>query len=317
MPAHTRFIAMMLALVSSAAFCFAGCSDTAEESEKIGIEAPPEEEYVFEEELNTQIPFEPDEEPDFTENSGNTQNGLTEPPETSQAQTAAPAPTAEPTPTPEVITEMYYVPGYTNEKFVNFRSKPSTNADILKICKYGTSLFVTGRLSKWFRVVIDNKIGYISRPFVTCGELTTPKPTPKPAPPMYTVSPGQFSDYEISLVAALIHKEGPGSTKKGYRAIASVILNRVLNKSKWFPDTVEGVLFQAGQFGYTREELESVHPNSTALKAAKYVFSSHGSILPKKVLFYRASYLGHNWAYYMSYYATIEGNCYFYGKYFY
>lgn len=138
---------------------------------------------------------------------------------------------------------------------------------------------------------------------------------PTPAA-MYTVYEGQFSKADIKLVAALIHCEGPGSSKVGYRAIASIILNRVMNNSGKFPNDIQGVLFQPGQFGYSKSYLESITPNSKALDAANYVFSSHGSTLPKKVLFYRASYLGKPWTEYTSYYATIEGNNYYYGLYY-
>lgn len=218
------------------------------------------------------------------------------------------------------MTEMDYVPGYTTEQYVNVRAEPSTEADILRIAKLGTAVYITGRNDDWFKVEIDGVEGYIARPYVMAGQyvtpspILTPKPTPKPTPSsMYTVQPGQFSEYDIKLVAALIHAEGPGSTKVGYRAIASVILNRVLNSSRWFPNDVPGVLFQKGQFGYSRAYLESLKPNSVAIAAARYVFQTHGSTLPKKVLFYRAAYLGRNWTDYTKYYATIEGNCYFYG----
>lgn len=220
------------------------------------------------------------------------------------------------------MTEMDYVPGYTTEQYVNVRAEPSTDADILRIVKLGTAVYITGRNDDWFKVEIDGVEGYIARPYVMSGQYETPTPTPAPTPrptpkptpsSMYTVQPGQFSEYDIKLVAALIHAEGPGSTKVGYRAIASIILNRVMNGSGWFPNDVSGVLFQKGQFGYSRAYLESLNPNSVALAAARYVFQTHGSTLPKKVLFYRASYLGRNWTDYTKYYATIEGNCYFYG----
>lgn len=239
----------------------------------------------------------------------------------------APLPTlsAEPSPTEEPIADVNYVPGYINEVFVNFRNGPSTEAEIIRVCREGTKLFITGKTSEWYRVEINKQEGYIARPYITIGYLPTPAPTatPKPSsppspttppnPPMYTVEPGQFTDQEIQLVAALVHVEGNGSTYVGCRAIASIVLNRVLNKSGRFPDTVSGVLFQSGQFGYSKSYLESITPNSTAMAAAQYVFSTHGSTLPKKVLFYRATSLGKTWYSYTRYYATIEGNCYFYG----
>lgn len=214
------------------------------------------------------------------------------------------------------MQEVNYVPGYANETFVNMRQEPSTSAAILRICTLGTEFYITGKTSEWFQVDLDGQTGYIFRQFVTVGTYATPKPVVT-QPPMYDPNPSEFSDSDIRLVAALIHAEGPGSSYIGYRALASIVYNRVKNKSGKFPNSVPGVIFQSGQFGYSRAYLNSITPNSKAMAAAKYVFLQHGSTLPKKVLFYRASYLGTEWTDYTKYYATIEGNCYFYGiKYF-
>lgn len=233
----------------------------------------------------------------------------------------------QPSATPIEMIEMDYVEGYVNETYVNLRAEPSTEAEIVKVCAMGTPLYVIGRSDDWFEVVIDDTEGFMARDYVKLGvfETPTPHPTPKPKPTstpkptpaaMYTVYEGQFSKEDIKLVAALIHCEGPGSSKIGYRAIASIVLNRVMNRSGKFPNDIPGVLFQSGQFGYSRSYLESITPNSKAMAAAEYVFSSHGSTLPKKVLFFRAAYLGKPWTDYTSYYATIEGNNYYYGLYY-
>lgn len=235
----------------------------------------------------------------------------------------------QPTETPITMISMDYVAGYVNETYVNLRESPSTDSEIVKVCSMGTSLYVVGRSDEWFEVVIDDITGYMAREYVKLGVFVTPTPmvtstprprptsTPKPTPAaMYTVSEGQFSDSDIRLVAAFIHCEGPGSTKVGYRALASIVLNRVMNSSGKFPNDVQGVLFQHGQFGYSKSYLESITPNAKALAAAYHVFSSSGSTLPKKVLFFRASYLGKPWTEYTSYYATIEGNNYYYGLYY-
>ncbi|MCR5809112.1 MAG: cell wall hydrolase [Clostridiales bacterium] len=143
----------------------------------------------------------------------------------------------------------------------------------------------------------------------------TPKPTATPTPtpePCYTAPPGRFSDDDVELVARYLKREAPGSTYVGWRAIASVILNRALNESGNFPDTIRGVLFQHNQF-CTEAELEGYEATEGTRAAARYVLQEHGATIPKKVLFFRASYLGTTWASYMQYYATIEANCFFYG----
>ncbi|MBQ3939427.1 MAG: hypothetical protein II724_08820, partial [Clostridia bacterium] len=68
--------------------------------------------------------------------------------------------------------------------------------------------------------------------------------------------------------------------------------------------------------GYTRYGLEHTTPIPAAREAARYVFVEHGSTLPSNVFFYRAARLGTTWFYYTQYYATIEGNNFFYGLYY-
>ena len=78
---------------------------------------------------------------------------------------------------------------------------------------------------------LDGQTGYIFRQFVTVGTYATPKPVVT-QPPMYDPNPSEFSDSDIRLVAALIHAEGPGSSYIGYRALASIVYNRVKNNSR-------------------------------------------------------------------------------------
>ena len=145
--------------------------------------------------------------------------------------------------------------------------------------------------------------------------VPTAVPTAAPDPAYYHVYPGQFTEEDIYLAARLITCEARYATAVGQRAVASVVLNRVLNTSKNFPNTVRGVLLQRNQF-VKEEKLMSTNPTERALASARYVFSEHGATLPKLVLFYRAAYLGTTWESYMEYCTTVEGNCFFYGKYY-
>ncbi len=234
-------------------------------------------------------------------------------PEPSPTYTSTPSPRPSPTPEP-IIEELNYIPAHINSNGVNLREQPSTYSNILASYNSDTDVFLTGRTGDWYRVVVDEKSGFIAKRFLTLGYSV--EPTPKPES-MYTVYPGQFSEADVMLVAQLIYREAPGSTYVGYRALASVVLNRVMNQSGWFPNSVSGVIFQPGQYGYSEEYLASITPNSAALASARYVLQEHGSTLPKKVLFYRAAYLGIEWVYYTEYYATIEGNNFYYGLYYY
>ena len=278
-----------------------------------------------------------------------TQAPATPTPTTEPSKSATPAPTQAPTPAEEPIEPLNYIPGHVNSDGVNLRKKPSTSSEILGSYSSGKNLYITGRNSEWYRVEVDGMTGYMARRFVDLGNAATPtpkptptptpkptptptpkptatptpkptatptpKPTNTPVPDYYTVYPGEFSDSDILLVAKLITSEGPGSTSVGLRAIASVVLNRVKNTAGPFPNTVPAVIYQSGQF-YPEGALDNITPTDLAMQSARYVFRDHGSTLPKKVLFYRAAYLGYNWYSYTQFYATIEANNYFYGLYY-
>ena len=143
----------------------------------------------------------------------------------------------------------------------------------------------------------------------------TPKPTTAPTPtpsPFYTVAPGQFSDSDVLLLAKFLTYEARYNNTAGQRAVGSVVLNRVLNESGHFPDTVRGVLFQKNQF-CSEAALANITPTNAAKSNARYILQDCGATIPKKVLFYRAASLGTAWESYMSYYDTIDGNSFFYG----
>lgn len=56
--------------------------------------------------------------------------------------------------------------------------------------------------------------------------------------------------FEKECLAEAIHQEARGETTKGKLAVAQVVLNRV--KDLRFPKTICGVVFQPGQFSWTR-----------------------------------------------------------------
>jgi N-acetylmuramoyl-L-alanine amidase len=59
------------------------------------------------------------------------------------------------------------------------------------------------------------------------------------------------ADLDQELLAALIHAEARGEPYQGKVAVGAVVLNRV-NDPRW-PDTVEGVVLQPGQFATPTE----------------------------------------------------------------
>ncbi|MBR1811034.1 MAG: spore cortex-lytic enzyme [Clostridia bacterium] len=79
-------------------------------------------------------------------------------------------------------------------------------------------------------------------------------------------SGSQYSSSDIYLIAKVIAAEARGESYTGQVAVGAVILNRVRHPS--FPDSVSGVVYQAGAFTCVRDSNWSVSPGAEAKKAA-------------------------------------------------
>lgn len=81
-----------------------------------------------------------------------------------------------------------------------------------------------------------------------------------------TSSSGGYSSSDIYLLAKVISAEARGESYTGQVAVGAVVLNRVRHSS--FPDSISGVVYQAGAFSCVNDSNWSVTPNDTAKKAA-------------------------------------------------
>ncbi len=96
-----------------------------------------------------------------------------------------------------------------------------------------------------------------------------------------------FSAEEIETLASIIHAEARGETFQGKVAVGAVILNRVYHPN--FPNTVDGVVYQSGQFKPVENGMIDLRPDSDSFQAAYDAVSgidpSRGSLYfynPKK-----------------------------------
>ena len=80
-----------------------------------------------------------------------------------------------------------------------------------------------------------------------------------------SVSADQESDRY--LLARLVHGEARGEPYVGKVAVAAVVLNRV--KSPSFPNTIAGVVYQAGAFDAVYDGQINLTPDSDSIRAAK------------------------------------------------
>lgn len=78
---------------------------------------------------------------------------------------------------------------------------------------------------------------------------------------------GSYNESEIYTLARLVHAEARGEPYVGKVAVAAVVLNRV--KSAAFPNTISGVIYQAGAFDCVADGQINLTPDSDSLRAAR------------------------------------------------
>lgn len=76
-----------------------------------------------------------------------------------------------------------------------------------------------------------------------------------------------YSNADVYLLAKTIYAEGRGEPYTGQVAIGAVVLNRI--RSKNFPNTVSGVVYQKHAFTAVTDGQINLTPNETAMRAAR------------------------------------------------
>lgn len=92
-----------------------------------------------------------------------------------------------------------------------------------------------------------------------------------------------FTDSEIYLAAQLVYNEACGEGLNGWAAVAEVLLNRVRSES--FPDTIEEVIYQNGQFSDSNL-IETREPPEEMVTAVKDVLSGNMKVLNNSDILY-------------------------------
>ena len=80
-------------------------------------------------------------------------------------------------------------------------------------------------------------------------------------------SSGNISSSDLNLLARCVYGEARGEPYNGQVAIAAVVLNRI--RSSKFPNTISGVIYQAGAFTAVSDGQINLTPNETAYRAAR------------------------------------------------
>ena len=78
---------------------------------------------------------------------------------------------------------------------------------------------------------------------------------------------GGGAEGEVYTLARLVHGEARGEPYVGKVAVAAVVLNRV--RSAAFPNTISGVIYQAGAFDCVADGQINLAPDADSLRAAR------------------------------------------------
>lgn len=172
------------------------------------------------------------------------------------------------------VAEEVYSDGWTNAS-VNVRKEPNEDSEVLTTFKYNTLVSRTNEDDEWSKIEYEGGYAYIKSEYISDEENESLSP--------YRDLIDSLTDDEKYLIYQITFLEAGNQSMEGQRAVVEVILNRVL--SDMYPDTVEGVLSQSGQFttwGYRNskshneeqeEALQLVYEESPVLTLDYLMFS--------------------------------------------
>ena len=154
-----------------------------------------------------------------------------------------------------------YNDGWTNAS-VNLRAEPNTDSEILTTLKYNSCISYTQENDEWVKVEYEDSFAYLKEEYISDTEN-------EPLSPYYELI-ANLTDNEKYLIYQITYLEAGNQSMEGQRAVIEVILNRVLSDK--YPDTVEGVLSQSGQFVTWKNRNAKSH-NEEQEEALELVFT--------------------------------------------
>ena len=97
-----------------------------------------------------------------------------------------------------------------------------------------------------------------------------------------STSSSNVSSSNLNLLSRVVYGEARGESYTGQVAVAAVVLNRVKNSA--FPNTISGVVYQAGAFDCVSDGQINLTPNETAKKSSTRCIKWLGSNLWSNLL---------------------------------
>lgn len=195
----------------------------------------------------------------------------------------------------EYYGEVHGVAGIVKEKSITIYKHPSQKSESVGKKSKGKEVAIIAQIGDWYRVQYDkDTTGYVQADGVEIDEviaMTLKEYKALTAPKKTLTGAGVYAtEREIDMLAAIIQCEAEGESYKGKVAVGAVVLNRV--KSKEFPNTIEGVIKEKGQFTPVASgkfaRVLSKGANAECYKAARDALSGSNPI--GKCLFFNTGY---------------------------
>lgn len=101
--------------------------------------------------------------------------------------------------------------------------------------------------------------------------------------PYYQDIAESITEEEIELLASVVRAEAGNQSFTGQKAVAEVVLNRV--QSDKFPDSVQSVIYQEGQFS-TAAYLDKYPPTEIQYHVVETVLKESEPVIPEDVMFF-------------------------------
>lgn len=98
---------------------------------------------------------------------------------------------------------------------------------------------------------------------------------------------------DVNILARLVRAEAQSESYQGKLAVASVVMNRVA--STQFPNTVEGVIYQSGQFSPVTNGEINKPADSESIQAAKAAINGTRNISSDTLFFYNPRIASSRW----------------------
>lgn len=106
--------------------------------------------------------------------------------------------------------------------------------------------------------------------------LLLPGQAHAPEPPPALVSSVATEHPDVDLLARIIHAEARGESLEGMIAVGAVVLNRVSDPR--FPDTIEAVIFEPGQFQPVGQGILPPEAGERSTEAARRVLEGDNPV---------------------------------------